>query len=76
MKVILFLYCDLGQTMTNQFDGFNDELCRYNWYLFPIEMQHMLVIIMANTQQPAIVQGFGNIMCTRDAFKKVGAILK
>lgn len=57
--------------LIRQFHRFDDALCRTNWYRFPIETQKMLLIVMANAQQPILVQGFGNIACTREAFKKV-----
>lgn len=57
--------------LTNQFELIHDELCRCDWYLCPIDMQRMVLIVLANTQWPKIVQGFGNVQCTRDSFKKV-----
>lgn len=68
---ILYLYCESGQRVTNRFSEFHNELCRCDWHLFPIEVQRMLVIVMSNTQQPTTIQGYGNIMCTRNSFKKV-----
>lgn len=50
---------------------FKDVLDQCDWYLFPIEMQRMLIIVMSNTQQPTIIHAFGNAQCSREAFKKV-----
>ena len=67
----IFFFCAFGEMVTHQFNVFDDELCQCDWYLFPIEMKRMMIIFMVNTQQPAIIQGFANTVCTREAFKKV-----
>lgn len=66
-----FFLCECGERVMNQFDEFHDEIYQCNWYSFPIEIQKMLVIAMSISQQPAIIQGFGNLLCTRDTFKRV-----
>lgn len=65
------ILCTFGDLLTHQFNVFNDELCMCNWYLFPIDLQRMLLIFIINTQQPAIIHGFADTVCTRDAFKQV-----
>lgn len=57
--------------LSYQFRMFNEELWQRDWYLFPIELQRMLVIFMLDTEQSMIIRGYGNIKCTRDAFKGV-----
>lgn len=69
--MLLFCYCELGEIVTNQFNMFDNELCRYDWYLFSIEMQRIFLIVMSNTQNSTTIRGYGNIVCTRDAFKQV-----
>lgn len=68
---LIFLLCESGEAVSHQFDEFDNEFWQSNWYLFPIEMQRMLVIVMLNTQRPAIIQGYANTLCSRDAFKTV-----
>ena len=63
--------CELGNLVTNQYELFNDELCQCKWYSSSHEIQNMLIILMANGQQTTYIEGFGNILCTREAFKKV-----
>ena len=53
------------------FDSFNDTFSQCDWYSFPIEIQQMLVIVMANAQQPVIIKGFANTLCARESFTKV-----
>lgn len=61
----------MGEMVCHQFNAFNEQLCQTDWYAFPIEVQRMLVIFMLDTEQPALIRGFGNIKCTREAFKNV-----
>ena len=69
--VMIYLYCEFGEMVTLQFNTFHELLCQCEWYRFPIDVQRMLVIFMLDTQQPASIRGYGNIECTRDAFKNV-----
>lgn len=69
--IILFLTCEFGEMITGEFEMFDDEFAKSNWYYFPIEVQRMFITVMANTQQPKILQAFGNTPCTREVFKKV-----
>lgn len=67
----LFCMCEFGYMVTNQFDMFDDAIGYCKWYLLPIDMKRMIVILMANHQRPITIHGSGNILCTRIAFKKV-----
>lgn len=69
--LLIFVFCEFGERVCSEFNVFNEELCRCDWYLFPLEMQKMLLIILSSTQQPASIQGYANTQCTRDAFKSV-----
>lgn len=66
-----FLFCTFGEMVTHQFNVFSEELYMCDWYMFPLELQRMLIIFIANAQQPATVHGFGDTTCTRDTFKRV-----
>lgn len=70
--IIVFIACDLGQRMNDAFDEINCTLNRFDWYLFPIEIQRMLPMIKANTQKPVSLECFGSIACNREVFRKVG----
>lgn len=65
------VFCEFGEIVTDQFETFNDELGQSRWYLYPIEVQQTLLILMANAQRTTFVQGFGNIICARETFKVV-----
>lgn len=57
--------------VTNRFDLFDNELYQCDWYELPLEVQQLLVILMANTQKPATIRGYGNVVCSRKTFQKV-----
>lgn len=69
--IILFLICEFGEMISNEFEVFANEFGQLCWYRFPIEIQRMFIIVMANAQQSEILQAFGNTPCTREIFKKV-----
>lgn len=71
---IIFSVCECGERVTHQSNTFNYELSQCDWYLMPIEVQRLLVVFMAYTQQPLLLRGYGNIVCTRDAFKSVSIL--
>lgn len=67
----IFFYCELGKAVTDEFDNIDEDLCQYKWYLLSVDTQRMMIIFMNDTQQPALLRGFGNVTCTRDSFKNV-----
>lgn len=69
--VVIFLICECGQIVTIQFEIFNDTLNRCKWYYMPIELQQMLVVVMVGAQHSTQFQGYGNVECTCESFKKV-----
>lgn len=71
----LAVYTSCGHAVSNQFEMFYQEVCQCNWYFFPVELQHILMIVVLNTQKPTIIRGLGNACCTREAFKKVGELI-
>lgn len=71
MIQVIYLVCILGQRMTDQFDEFNDELHQCNWFTFPMGMQKMYAIFVHNAQQQMGLQGYGNLLCSRDTMKRV-----
>lgn len=63
--------CMFGEIVTNRFDMFYDAFCNTNWYIFPIELQRILVIFMPIVQKSVLVNGSGKIICRLEEFKKV-----
>lgn len=67
----IFFWCESGKMVTSAFAMFDHELWQCEWYSFPIETQRMVQFFMLVTQDPAVLCGYGNIICTRDTFKRV-----
>lgn len=70
---LLFYTCETGQIFNDEFESINDNIDRFSWYAFPIEVQRMLPIVFIIAQQPVAVECFGRVVCEREAFKKVSA---
>lgn len=69
--VLTFLFCEPGERVSNQFESFGEELQRCNWYKLSMEMQRLYAIFLLNTQQPIIIESYGQLQCTRETFKRV-----
>lgn len=67
----IFIDCEFGEKMTNQFEMFGEELERCDWLLLSIEMREVYLIFLLDTQQPKTIHGYGGIVCSRDTYKKV-----
>lgn len=68
---IIFCVCEFFERTTDHLEKLGDALYECEWHLFPIDMQRILVTVMANAQQPIMIRGFGNTLCIRDSVKKV-----
>lgn len=69
--VTIYAFCEMGETVTSQFNIIEESLNECNWYLFSLKLQRIHLIVLANAQHPTTVNGFGNLVCTRDSMKKV-----
>lgn len=68
---VTFMFCELGQRITDKFEEINDEIGRWNWYKLPLSVQKILPILLSGTQQPVTLRGYGNVLCTRETLKNV-----
>lgn len=68
---LIWSFCEIGERVSHQFNAFDAELCQCKWYLYPVDVQQMLLIFMGNAQQPILIRSYGGIACTRDSFEKV-----
>lgn len=67
----LYLICEPGARTTTEFEMFEEELRKCEWYLLPIEMQRMYTILLSDTQNPIQMCSYGGIVCNRDTLKRV-----
>lgn len=70
---IVFIVCELSQRIINAFGKINDIIDGFDWYLFPVEIQRILPVVIVNAQ-PMAIQYFGSLSCSREAFKKVSEL--
>lgn len=67
----ILIFCELGKRVTDRFAHISDVIYFSEWYTFPKEIQQMLPTVLVAAQEPVVLQGFANLKCTRDSFKKV-----
>lgn len=68
---LVFAVCESVQRITNAFSDINDALDQLDWYLFPMEIQRLLITTTLYLQKPAEIAFFGSIQCSREQFTKV-----
>lgn len=70
----MYIFCELGENVTERFSQIPRAIYCCDWYMYPMEIQRALPTVMVAAQQPVVFQGFSNLKCTREAFKKVKQI--
>lgn len=55
----------------NSFNEINDMISVCDFYLFPMDIQRLLPMILMNTQRPVVFRGFGNMELSRRTFNRV-----
>lgn len=68
---VIFIACEVGQSITNSFDEVSDVFGQLNWYKFPSEIRWMLPVILVMVQKSVSFICFGSTLCNRDALNKV-----
>lgn len=67
----IYAFCELGHTVTSQFDAFEWELEQTKWFLFESKLQQIYLIFLAIAEQSTTINGYGNIECVRVSLKRV-----
>lgn len=68
---LVFATCEIGQRVSNNCSGIEEEMVHLDWYLYPIEIQRMLIPVMIYIQKPVEIVFFGSLACSREQFKQV-----
>lgn len=63
--------CNAGEKLTNGFLKVGDLIYDCPWHRLPIKLRKYIPCIIAVSQRPVYIQGYGNIKCTRETFKSV-----
>lgn len=61
----------MGSQINGQFDDIGRIVNQSVWYSYPLDVQRFLPTILFAAQDPFVVRGFGNFVCTRESFIKV-----
>lgn len=67
----IFFICEVGQRVSDAFEGIDDVVMDFEWNSFPHEIQKLLPTIMIMTQKPVVMECFGSTSALRESFKKV-----
>lgn len=67
----LYLYCMAGARLTTNCIMFSDALFESNWWKMPNHLQKYFILLIAETQKPLFLEGYGIIRITLEAFTKV-----
>lgn len=70
----VFVVCEIGEKLKNIFNQIDKSFGQLKWYSFPINVQHVLPIVIANVQQESTIKCFGSFPCARETFEKVNKI--
>lgn len=71
---IVFFVCELSERIINAFGKINDIIEQFDWYLFPVQMQRIMPVIIINAHEPIAIEYFGSRSCSREDFKKVSLL--
>lgn len=67
----VFIVCELGQQGSDICSSVEEETIQFDWYLYTLEIQQMLIPLIIYAQKPVIFEFFGSHSCSRDQLKKV-----
>lgn len=67
----LYLCCFAGAVLTDNTKMFADVLFDTRWWELPNQFQKYYIIMIALTQKPNYLEGYGIIRLTLEAFSKV-----
>lgn len=70
------MLCNHGQNVCNHLESTKDCLHECGWYIFPIEQQKLIRVILISSQDSIYLKGYGDILMNRDTFKKVSFIFQ
>ena len=73
---VLFFICEFAQRGTDAFNQFDELISQSDWYLYPMEIQTILPVVLNVAQKPSELYCFGSIACNRESFKNVSLIYR
>lgn len=67
----LFIFCELGNKLTQRYDEFGVSIYSIAWYKLPLRLQQCIPMTILIAQNSIYLRGFGSAHCTREVFKRV-----
>lgn len=71
MKIYIVVLCLYGDDVTTHFTEIHEKMYNTSWNHFPLAVQKIFPVVLANCQQPVYLHGYLNVRCTRESVKKV-----
>lgn len=69
-----FIYCKVGEDVTEAFGTIDEAIYMTSWYICPIHTQNYLKLLMMMAQKEVDLKGFATFNCSCDTFKRVTQI--
>lgn len=74
--ILVFITCEISQRFSNTFTDLYETVCQLEWYLYPVEVQQIFVLLILYAQKPCEIPFFGSYACSREQFKRVKYYVK
>lgn len=72
----MYLYCFAGAIFTSNCQMFADILFDSNWFEIPNHLQKYFIVMIAQTQRPMYLEGYGLIRLSMETFGKESSIIQ
>lgn len=67
----MYIPCYFGDEVTSGFGDMTDFTYELSWYEYPSDISKLIPFILQVAQLDVNLEGFGNIVCSRELFTKV-----
>lgn len=66
-----YSFCHFGDDVANRYSGLADTIYDCPWHIYPLEFRQFVQMMMIDAQNTIYLEGFANVPCCREVFKKV-----
>lgn len=71
--IAVFMFCEVGENVSNMFGKFGYDVGQIKWYLLPKSTQQLLVTIITFCRKPVALDGFGSFKGCREISRHVSS---
>lgn len=68
---VLYIFCHIGDILTQRYEDVGTITYNLDWYLYPLDAQKNMLLMMKLANRKVYLKGFGEIGCDRENFKQV-----